>query len=964
MTPERYAQVNSLVDELLDTPADDRASFLDRACADDAALRKEVEAVLDAHESERDFLQTSALELIAKDMASEPQPHELSGRVLGDYEILSRLGAGGIGEVWLARDRRLARVFALKVLSAKFAGNPQQVLRFQHEARAASQLNHPNIVAIYEIGKSEGLDFIAEEFVDGMTIRQQLAAGPMPLGFILDAGAQVAAALAAAHKIGIIHRDIKPENLMTRTDGLVKILDFGLARFVEHMAEMNSLLVAGQSLTVPGLVLGTVRYMSPEQARGLPLDQRSDIFSLGVVLFEMATATPPFSGPTAADTLTSILTDDPPPIAQYAPNLPAEFERVLLRCMEKDRETRYASAEDLRSELDTLASRIAASEALLPVSATPRKKVVSPIRKYPGTLLLTFAAMLLVVLAAMFTFRGRRDERSTASFASMKISRLMLRGPVSDAAIAPDGKELAYVRNEGPGESIWLTNLGSSGEERRIAPEAGGHSGLTFSPDDRYLYYRRTLGTEDGTLYRVALGATGEPSKVLDGVRGAVAFSWDGQELAFIRLDPSRLETVLMVATADGRSERKVAACRRPQYFSPLGLAWSFDKGSIVCFAGQAKHISSRAFELEQVQVADGRRRRISAKTWEWAGSVVWPAKTDTLVVSGSDVAREDPFQIWKISLKDGAYSKVTNDLNSYGGLNLTSDGKILSATQTERSASLWVQSAQKNAEPAQISAGEIYGLESVAWLPGDQIVYTAVTGDYRNLWLTDPSGSNSTQLTFGPGDKSEVSATRDGRYLLYQSRGKIWRVNADGRDARQLTTGSHDVHPTASADGQYVIYTSFVGWSPAIGAKPSLWRVPIGGGKAVQLSNQSLSFPQVSPDGKWIACIYYPEGDPRFSRREIAVLSADGSSFEVLDHMPQVDGDFSWTPDGRGIIFTRMLHGADNVWQQLLKGGTAVPVTHFVTDTIFSFRSSIDGKRLAMVRGKQVSDVVLIRDF
>ncbi|HEX4770540.1 MAG TPA: protein kinase [Bryobacteraceae bacterium] len=957
MTSERYRKINALVDYLLETPADNRAALLDEACAGDPSLRGEVERVFQAHESQGDFLEAPLLELIAGDIAGQATAREFSGQVLGDYEIVSRLGAGGIGEVWLARDKRLERHVAVKLLLPKFVRDPHQALRFKNEARTASQLSHPNIVTIFEIGESQGLDFIAQEFVEGCTIRQRLANGPLPLTALLDIGTQVIAALGAAHQAGIIHRDIKPENIMIRHDGLLKVLDFGLARVVEGPGKQNSLLVAGQSLTVPGMVLGTVRYMSPEHARGLPLDARSDIFSFGAVLYEMATGTPPFSGPTTADTLTSILLNDPPDMAGLAPNLPAEFERIVRRCLMKDREQRYSDAESLRMELKTLADRIAVSERLRPVRTKRRRSRVNV------PVLVVAAIVGLAVTTVPFLRRQPRGEPSAFPITPTKISRLPLGGVVLDAAIAPDGRQLAYVRKDEAGESIWLTDLATSNEVRQIASEPGGHSGLTFSPDGRYLYYLRTLASEEN-LYRLDMNGTNQPVKVLDQIRGDIALSPDGQELAFVRSDGSRLETVLAVAHADGRNPYTIATCRRPQYFSQFGLAWSRDKRWIACFAGSSAGVSSEAFHAELVRVADGWRKPVAAKNWNWVGSAAWPAGTDTLLVNGSDAVRYDLFQIWKVSLKNGAYFKATNDLSSYTRLRLTKDGKILSAMQSERFASLWVKSNQRIGTASQVPTGNIYGLEDLATLPGGRIAYTADAGEYRNIWITDSSGGKTTEVTFGAEDKSEVSATRDGRYLLYQSAGKIWRVDPDGRNARQLTDGALDVHPTASADGRQVIYVSFRGWSPGTGGMPSLWAVPIEGGKAVQLDSRPLSYPQVSPDGKWILCSYYPKGDPRFSPRQAAVVSAHGGGFRLLNGMPDVSGDVTWTPDGKGVSFGRTLRGVTNIWQQPVDGGPATQVTNFAEDGIVTHRWATDGKQLVIARGKDVSNVVLLQNF
>jgi serine/threonine protein kinase len=352
MISNRYDEINSLLDELLDLPPQERPAFLLRSCGADTTLQQTLEALLAAYESEDGFLDTPALIQLGQNQQPVQTSTDLSGCVIAGYGILRPLGAGGLAEVWLAKDNRLQRRVALKVLRTKFARDPNQVLRFEQEARAASKLNHPNIVTIHEIGQSEGCHFIAQEFIDGMTLRKRLQNGALPLDSIIDLASQVAGALAAAHNAGIIHRDIKPENLMIRTDGLVKVLDFGIARVMEEAVEReNDWRHADNGLTTPGQLLGTVKYMSPEQARGLDLDARSDLFSFGVVLYEMATGKAPFSGVTNADTLAAVLSQEPaPPSAQRA-DIPRELDQLILCCLKKDREQRIASAEQLYAEL-------------------------------------------------------------------------------------------------------------------------------------------------------------------------------------------------------------------------------------------------------------------------------------------------------------------------------------------------------------------------------------------------------------------------------------------------------------------------------------------------------------------------------------------------------------------------------------------------------------------------------------
>lgn len=364
MTPERFQQIDKIYQAALDQDAADRPKFLSNICADDSELRREVESLLIAHDRAGSFIVEPALRSAAKSLAND-QAKSLIGTTLAHYRIESVLGAGGMGEVYLALDMKLNRKVALKVLPASFNNYADQLCRFEQEARAASALNHPNIITIYEIGEADGRPFIVNEFVEGNTLREQMTNKRMTVGEVLDLAAQIASALQAAHEAGIVHRDIKPENIMIRRDGVVKVLDFGLAKLTsQHVGGLDVQgLVQNAVQTNPGMVMGTAAYMSPEQARGGDVDVRTDLWSLGVVLYEMASGRGPFVGETPSHVIVSILGDEPPPLAT-ASNVPDEFQRIASRALSKNREHRYQTAEEFQIDLKRLRQRMELDAAM------------------------------------------------------------------------------------------------------------------------------------------------------------------------------------------------------------------------------------------------------------------------------------------------------------------------------------------------------------------------------------------------------------------------------------------------------------------------------------------------------------------------------------------------------------------------------------------------------------------------
>jgi serine/threonine protein kinase len=355
MTPERWNQVEEVLQAALDRAPQERAAFLNEVCAGDEELQTEASSLISAHDAAVDFIEEPAMSQDARVLLGD---HKLknTGREIGPYKIIDELGSGGMGEVYLAQDSRLNRLVALKVLPAYFVSDDTRLRRFQREARAASALNHPNILTIHEVGELDGTHFIATEFIDGQTIRELIAAGDLSIPDVLDLVGQVAAALSAAHAAGIVHRDIKPENIMRRGDGIVKVLDFGIVKLLEQTPSAMSMNTRSQTET--GAVLGTVGYMSPEQARGLEVDERTDIWSLGVVLYEMLAHRPPFTGATRMDTIVAILEREPPPLVQLSDDpLLLGLWTIVARTLQKEAAERYQSAVELLADLGALRQR-------------------------------------------------------------------------------------------------------------------------------------------------------------------------------------------------------------------------------------------------------------------------------------------------------------------------------------------------------------------------------------------------------------------------------------------------------------------------------------------------------------------------------------------------------------------------------------------------------------------------------
>src|SRR6266566_2059369 len=434
MEPRRWGRITDIYHATIARPPEERASFLGEECHGDESLRKQVEAMVKSHERSGDFIESPAFEVAPELLIDEPTG-DLIGQSIGHYRIESLLGMGGMGEVYLARDERLGRKVALKLLPEHLTADETQLSRFKNEARSASALNHPNILTVYEIGAEGNRQFIATEFIEGVTVRASLACGRINPHAALEIAVQVASALAAAHQAGVVHRDIKPENIMLRPDGYVKVLDFGIAKLTEQRSGSDDRKVETTAVlqTRQGLVLGTAHYMSPEQARGQKVDARSDIWSLGVVLYEMMAGSPPFRGETPSDCIASILTKEPPPLSGVLSDVPLKLESILQKALRKNSDERYQTIKKMLADLRNLKGELEA-QGSSPRTQTRTECIVSKIKRHKRGVLLTLAAILAAAAfaysfffvapapspneksIAVLPFENRSEDKSNAYF--------------------------------------------------------------------------------------------------------------------------------------------------------------------------------------------------------------------------------------------------------------------------------------------------------------------------------------------------------------------------------------------------------------------------------------------------------------------------------------------------------------------------------------------------------------------
>jgi serine/threonine protein kinase/Tol biopolymer transport system component len=944
-----------------------------------------------------------------------------AGTKLGRYEIRSKIGEGGMGEVYLAQDTQLDRMVALKVLPAEIASDQQRLHRFLQEARAASKLKGANVAHIYEIGEAEGLRFIAMEYVEGEPLSEQIRGRPLPAAEITRIATQIARALEEAHSKGVTHRDIKPQNIIVNSEGDVKVLDFGLAKLDSIPTatdEPPDSELATRVKTSPGVVMGTINYMSPEQAMGQEVDQRTDIFSLGVVLYEMATGRLPFSGSSLTETIDRIVHAQPEAIARFNYEIPADLESIIKKALRKNRDERYQTAREILVDLRTLQRELeitshlehsvspdstvgpsgeqqtsvltadqqtqsTAQQAPPLTNVSSAEFVAGKIRNHKAAFLVALALCVAALAGLGFGVYKLVVLNLPQASKAMKITRLTTGGRIGSApingcaTISPDGKYVVFATKEAGQTIMWLRQVSSNSLVQVTQAAAGQCNGTTFSPDGESVYYtifeKKDTG---GVLYQVpVLGGT--PRKLLTNMSGPIAFSTDGRRIAFGRRDVASGESSLVVANADGSNEQQIASLKSPDFFTTGGASWSPD-GKLIA-AGVVSKTGDINSTVMTFPVEGGTGKPLTVQKWPAVLHVIWLNDGSGVVLTAATDVATGGTQLWFVSYPGGEVRRITNDLNAYGGisLGLTSDDSTIVTVQEGHSSQLLVTAPNEDSSRArQITYGGSDGLLGVTYAPDGRIIYVTQSGNNTDIFSVNNDGSGNKQLTNDAFQKSSPYATPDGRYILFVSNHSgnfnIWRIDADGSNPKQLTEGAaRDDPPTTSPDGRWVIFTS------QRTGKPTIWKVSIDGGAPVQLSDRAaLPSLAVSPDGKLIA-YFYPD-EKEGGRPSLALVPFDGGeplkTFELSAlgrqgpyPLVQLTRDrwsgIWWTPDGRALSYVGNTNGVSNIWNQPIDG-RPVQVTNFKADSILNFSWSRDGKQLVVSHDVTTTDIVLIKDF
>lgn len=908
MNGERWQEIKAILESALQLDSAKRSAYLDQACSSDPSLRREVDSLLSADErAQSSFLQSPPL-------GTKLEP----GTLIGNYEIQTLIGAGGMGEVYRARDLRLRRAVAIKVLPAVVANDRERLRRFEQEATAAAALSHPNILAVYQLGTYAGTPYLVSELLDGETLRELIQRGSIGLRRSIDYAVQIANGLAAAHEKGVVHRDLKPDNLFITKDGQLKILDFGLAKLMQLQPPSDqSVPTMSSGETEPGMVMGTVGYMSPEQVRAHAADHRSDIFSFGVILYELMTGRRAFQKPTPAETMTAILNDDPPEISQIATSVPPSLQRVVHRCLEKMPERRFQSTADLRFALEALSgSELAIRDGLRQRPAAVAEPMASRAKQYA---VLIAGFVLLAAGLAAYKFWAR----SSGTGKVKQISQW--NKPMRYARLSPDGHVVAFVSPTAGVEEVFLM-LTAGGEPLQLTKDQGDKYLEGFSADGKEIYYRRFLGRDE--IWAIpTLG--GNPRRVVSA--SYLVPSLDGSEIYYVKSD----SPTIFRSDTSGLNEEAV--------FTPEDT--SLDFNPLLLFPGGkdllavSRRGSSTKFRFHKINLTSHKEIDLgelsggeaSWTSWD-AFDVVWGEEGKNILFSRT---LDGLTNIWKYDVDGRALTQVT--LGAGPDFSPMTD-RAGNGTYFVNGKSIGYLTAYDVHSKRSLDIASDNATQPILSPNGKRLMYVTLLAKDRNeLWVSNIDGTNKVKIATGQALWTG-GWSADGSYLTFcetaaDSSAKNYVVASDGSGLRLLPQlGNGPMNSVWSPDQKSLYVTG----TDKVTSTATIWKVDLESSEVEKFVENCGAATDIDPRGKYLLAMI-------FSGKKLGIYEVSISDRKCTFLIPETTFGSVFARDGKSLLYQVASRSEVAIFRQPWKDGKLAGAARVALRVPFAFPLSND---------------------